>query len=219
MNRFVIIAAGLICFLALSSCSDPSTEPADPKPEPQPKPPVEAEPTAEQPKPERPDRGAMAQQMIERWDIDADDAVSDYEVDENTWRFLARADANGDGKITAEEFGNLRPPDGAPGGGDGTGKGGDGKGFGRGGKGGFGGPRPEPAEVVAQMDKDGDNLISEAEAGEMWRWISGADTDGDGQVSADEMQARREARDAERAAGGGDGGGKGGGGRPEPEPQ
>ncbi|MFT5467266.1 MAG: hypothetical protein ACI8UO_002370 [Verrucomicrobiales bacterium] len=188
---------------ALSSCSDdePVSEPKS------------AEAPPEQPKGDKGKSkggGGLADQLIAEYDADVDDAISDFEVSEQTWRFIERADEDGDSRVTREEFANLRPPrgDGGEGGkgGDGKGRGGDGKG-----KGGFGGKgRPDPAAMFAQMDQNGDGLISADEAPEfIWERMSAADANGDGGVSVEEMQARRAAREAERAAGG-EGAGRGG---------
>lgn len=200
-----LLPLALLPFLFVS-CTDSDEETPEPDPEP-----AAAEPEPEQAKGKdkgkgKGGRGGIADQLIGEYDADADGAISDYEVDEATWRFIERADENKDSKITREEFANLRPP--APQGGEGTD--GDGKGKGGGGKGG----RPDPAEMFARMDVNGDGKISSDEAPEfIWSRMSAADANGDGAVTVEEMQARRAARDAERAAGGGGFDGKGRGGK------
>ncbi|MEM7011977.1 MAG: hypothetical protein AAF585_10885 [Verrucomicrobiota bacterium] len=206
-----LLPLALLPFLFVS-CTESDEEPQEPEPEP-----AAADPDAGQAKGQekgkgkgKGGRGGIADQLLGEYDADADGAISDYEVDEATWKFIERADENKDAKVTREEFANLRPP--APEGGQGAG-GEDGKGKGGGGKGG----RPDPAEMFSRMDANGDGKISSDEAPEfIWERMSAADANGDGAVTIEEMQARRAARDAERAAGGGGGfdgkgrGGKGG---------
>lgn len=166
--------------------------------------------------------GGLADELLSKYDADVDGAISDFEVDEPTWQFIARADANGDSKVSREEFANLRPQ--RP---EGSGQGQPGQpGQGKGGKGRF---RPDPSQFISQFDKSGDGALTKDEVPEfMWERMSAADGNGDGAITLEEFQARRAAREAERAAngggfggfgqGGGKGGGKGKGGGGDPSP-
>jgi len=72
---------------------------------------------------------------------------------------------------------------------------------GPGGGGPGGGGRPDPAQMIANLDTDGDGKLSQEEAPERaWQFLSRADTDGDNLLSLEELQAMPR---PERGEGGG----------------
>jgi hypothetical protein len=123
-------------------------------------------------------------------------------------RVLGKADADGNGEVTFDEFKAFLQS-------QGPGKGGPGGGGPRGG-GGPGGA-PDPEAIFKKLDTDGDGNLSDAELGPRAARFQGADTDGTPGISLDEFKAFLQSHGPGKGGpgGGGPGGGgpKGGGGR------
>ncbi|MCA9081538.1 MAG: hypothetical protein KDA58_13325 [Planctomycetaceae bacterium] len=49
--------------------------------------------------------------LLEAFDTDQDDALSEKEVPERVWKRLSQADADGNGAVTRAEFDGYRPGD------------------------------------------------------------------------------------------------------------
>jgi Ca2+-binding EF-hand superfamily protein len=133
-------------------------------------------------------RARGAQRFAEK-DTNGDGKLTEDEVGKH-WKFLAPADADGDGAVTLAELeaahadGKLR--------------------FGRHGRGGFGHKGGMgAAKLIERFDANGDGLLQLDELPDHKReWLAGADTNQDGVLSPDELEAHF------RAAGGRRGHGK-----------
>jgi len=135
--------------------------------------------------------GAMgAGAMFEKADANADGKISEAEAGER-WERLGKADKDGDGFVSREEFAvAVRFMAGA------------GAGAGAGGAGG----RPDPREFLAKVDKDGNGAFTEDEVpAELWEKISKADANSDGKITPEEIQKARAAAGGEAPGAGGAG--------------
>jgi len=103
--------------------------------------------------------------FFERIDADGDGKVTQAEAPAQAWDRLSKRDADGDGAVSREELaGGGRP--------------------GRGGA--------NPLQRMFQfLDENGDDSISQEEAGERWERLSRLDRDGSGAVTKDELPAMR----------------------------
>ena len=129
---------------------------------------------------DRPGGGGNGERLKEM-DKNGDGNLSKDEVPERAWAFMSRADKNGDEVLSKEELEAMRAA-------AGSGRGGPGGRPGRG-EGGEGG-----ADMFANLDKDKDGKLTEAEVPEqLWARLSKADKDADGAVSKAEMEAVRTA--------------------------
>jgi Ca2+-binding EF-hand superfamily protein len=125
---------------------------------------------------------------FERFDSNGDGRLQQSEVPEFVWQHLSVADADHDGAVTRDEVqaarqnGKLQPPRGR------SGK------WGKDGKGGPPGERGKRGgRVFERFDSNGDGRLQESEVPEpVWQHLSAADTDHDGAVTRDEVQAARQ---------------------------
>ncbi len=113
---------------------------------------------------------------LKEMDKNGDGNLSKDEVPERAWEYMSRADKNGDDVLSKEELEGMRAAaggrDGRPGGDAGAG------------------------DMFANLDKDKDGKLTEAEVPEqLWARLSKADKDADGAVSKAEMDAVRGAAD------------------------
>lgn len=131
--------------------------------------------------------------MFEHADKNADGKITQDEAGER-WERLGKADTDGDGAVSKEEFAAaMRQFQNAAAGA------------------GAGGPviRPEPREFFSKMDKNGDGALTADEVpGELWGKLSKADANTDGKVTPEELKTARAA-----AGGPGEGPASGGAGQ------
>lgn len=154
--------------------------------------------------------GGDPSQMFDRFDANGDGKLTADELRGPMAGMLQNGDTNGDGAIDRDELQqamqNMR---GRGFFGPGGGFGGPGGGFGGPG-GGFGDPDTMTRQVMS-MDRNGDGLISRSEMNpQMAGMLQGADTNGDGALNAKEvaaaMQNARQRFEQFRAQGGNQGG-------------
>jgi Ca2+-binding EF-hand superfamily protein len=108
-----------------------------------------------------------------RLDEDENEVLTEDELPERLWDRLSSADTDGDGGITLEELTSFTPD-----------------------RGRHGPPHHGHGGGAAldRFDEDGDGLLIEDELPEeLWERISAADTDGDGAISAEELDAYKPA--------------------------
>jgi Ca2+-binding EF-hand superfamily protein len=161
-------------------------------------------------------RGGDPEEMIDRFmegDINGDGKLGEDEVDERMARMLTGADTDGDGAYSRDEITQamqtMRENFGRGGGGFGGGGGnfgGNGGGFGGG-----GGDADSMTRQVMSADQNGDGMISANEMNpQMARMLQGADTNGDNTLNAKEiriyMETARQRMQQFRGQGGGRGG-------------
>ena len=110
------------------------------------------------------------ERLVEAFDADDSESLSEDEVPGRVWWRLSSADANGDGVVTREEFDGFTPglsaqgPDERRGG------------------------RPSFDRLIEAFDADDSESLSEGEVpGRVWRRLSSADADGDGVVTREEF--------------------------------
>ncbi len=137
-----------------------------------------------------PDRG----DMFERFDANGDGRLTADELPERAREHMMASDANGDGALTEDELRQAR--EGMTGGGRRQGRPGGGEGRPRRG---FG----DPAEMFKRLDTDGDGRVTAAEMPEdmperFRERIMAADADGDGAVTLEEHEKAREASRGQR---------------------
>jgi Ca2+-binding EF-hand superfamily protein len=160
--------------------------------------------------------------LVSALDVDRDGTISSAEI-KAAPTAISKLDANGDGRVTAEE---MRPAFGPEGG---RGVGGEGGGRGElGGPGGPGGPGATPAmsadelaDTLMAFDRNGDGTLAKAEVPERFLGLfDRADGNKDGVLTKDELKqsanasVQEAARAGERGGRGGEGG-RGGFGRGE----
>lgn len=134
------------------------------------------------------------EEIIANLDTDGDGKISESEAPERAWQFMSRADTDGDGLLSLEELQNRPRREG-----DGPGPG--------------GGGRRDPAMMLERMDQNKDGKITQDEAPEFfWERLSEADTNGDGGITLEELQALPPREGGPGGPGGGrfPGGGPGG---------
>lgn len=133
------------------------------------------------------DPQAMLDRVMEN-DADGDGQLSQDEIPEFLARMLTGADTNADGLLSRDEIQqamqNMRGGPGGGFGGPGGGFGGPGGGFGRG----MGDPEMMTRQIMS-ADRDGDGMISANEMNpQMAGMLRGADTNGDGALNAKEVR-------------------------------
>ncbi len=153
-------------------------------------------------------RGGDPNEMVDRMmenDLNGDGVLTQDEIPEQLARMLTGADLNGDGAIDRNELQQAMQ--------NMRGAGGRG-GFGGPGGGNFGGPGGDPdamSRQIMSLDRNGDGTISADELNpQMARMLQGADTNGDGVLDAKEiriyMETSRQRMQQFRGQGGGQGG-------------
>jgi uncharacterized low-complexity protein len=150
--------------------------------------------------------------MLERMDTNADGELTRAEHDAYWAAKFNEVDENRDEQITRTEMDAARKHKGAEGrcGGDKdeASEGGGKEGEGKCGEGKCGGGKEGKSEMFGTMDTDGDAGVSRAEHAAYWRAkFDEVDTDGDGVVTADDMDAAHEKHGAEGKCGEGKCGG------------
>lgn len=141
-------------------------------------------------------RGGDPQAMVDRMmenDANGDGELSQDEIPEVLARMLTGADTDASGTISREELQtamqNFR---GGPGGGGFGGPGG-GPGGGFGGRGGFGDPEMMTRQFISQADQNRDGTITADELNPQMRaMLQGADADGNGVLEAGEIRMHME---------------------------
>ncbi len=128
------------------------------------------------------------EELFKRLDANGDGKLSKDELPERFGQRIMQADANKDGTVTKEEFAEVAKR----------------MGGGRGGPGG----QPDPAQLFARADKNGDGKLTKDELpGPLAERLMKADADGDGAVTKAELEeARKKAGGRPRPDAGGRGG-------------
>ncbi len=120
-------------------------------------------------KPEPPSR----EDLFARLDADGDGALTEVELPPEVWERLSPADTDGDGSITLDELAAFQPERDPH------------------------GPRPDgrcDGDLFDRLDQNDDGLLVEDEVPDgLWERILPADSDGDGQISSEELAAFRPA--------------------------
>lgn len=137
--------------------------------------------------------GMRRGRMLKHLDKNQDKALSQDEVSEKLWEKISKADADHDGAVTKEEaqaYRKARRDARAGSENDGQTVGaGKARGKNRGRRG------HRVRRAWNRLDKNQDGKLSQEEVPEkLWERIRGADTDGDGAVSKEELKARRDAK-------------------------
>jgi len=101
--------------------------------------------------------------MFKRFDANGDGAVTEVEVPGEVWTKVSRADADGNGQVSAEEFAATHGPKPE-------------------------GDRPGPAAMFKKFDANGDGKLTQDEVpADLWAKLQAGDANGDGAITADEL--------------------------------
>ncbi|MEM7698989.1 MAG: hypothetical protein AAF236_11340 [Verrucomicrobiota bacterium] len=138
-------------------------------------------------------------EFLKKAEKNGDGKLSQDEVPEQAWERLSRLDTDNDGAVSMRELAAARTQGkgGMKGKGDEPGTPGSG--------------RPDPGEMFARGDTNGDGKISEGEVpAESWERLSRADANNDGGVTREELAAAMRARAGQKSGPEGQGASKGG---------
>lgn len=122
--------------------------------------------------------------LFDHADANDDGGLTEDELPQQLWERLSGADTNEDGSITLDELTAFKRD---------------------------GGPHGTREDLFARLDKDGNGALAEDElSAQLWERLSDADTDGDGNITLEELTAFTPDRPSgPRHGGHGDGGGRG----------